>query len=935
MADGIKLTINGSEVSVGPEFLDWPLLRYLREELRLTGAKQGCDSKGTCGLCKVIINGSARISCVRRMSTLNGSVIDTIESLALQRGIPHPLLQTVIQEGIFQCGFCAPGALLSAKALLDENLNPTDEEIERAISGTLCRCVGLNRMDHAIKRAAAILRGDKKSTWTEEDSANEYMTLDKLTGKLLYTDDLSFLNMLYAKALRANMPHGKVKKVDTSTAEKMPGIVKILTSKDIPGENIFGAICEDQPVFCDDVVRYVGDTLALVIGETEDQIDEAIKAILVEIDPLPVIATIEDALKKDAPVLHPRLKEKYPKTPNVIKHYHIVKGDPDKGFEKADLIYEQTYHVPFVEHAYMEPETSIGVVADDGTVKVFVGSQGPTDDRHQVAKVLGLDEEKVQIAHMYMGGGFGGKEDVAGQIHAALAAVHTGRPVKVHWSREESIKVSYKRHAADLHYKMGITRDGKLVAAYINVYGDTGAYASAGEAVLFRMLAFACGPYEVPNVEVNTYAIHTNNNPCGAFRGYGSPQVTFAAESHFQHMIDQLGLDPIETRLANALDIGKVTITGDLLTEEVGAGMISCLNAIKGELAKTEMPIPDENEKVGIGVACGYKNVGLGSNIPDKAGAKVSLEQDGKFLVRHGAADMGQGSNQVAATIASRVLGVPLSDVNVHTGDTREDPHGGMTTASRATFVTGNAVKLAAEGLKKILWEVVSSEFNTAPQDLVIKNGKFYNINSGQEYISLIVLAGGDQTFAYEDEYNAPVTQPPAEYIPSYPDLPKAPLHFAYDFGAQAAILTVNEETGAVKVHKVISAHDSGEPIILKNVIGQIEGAVVQGLGYALSESYEIKNGIPESLRLRDMGLLRFRDLPEIVPIPITDPHPKGPFGAKGMGELAITPTAPAVVNAIHDAVGVWIRELPATQERIYNALQEKRAKKQTGDASD
>ena len=924
MTDQITLTINGDVVHVEPAFLDWTLLRFLREKLGLTGTKQGCDNEGTCGLCKVIIDGRARISCSRKMSTLDGAVVETIESLQLKDTTPHPLLQTVIQDGIFQCGYCAPGALMSAKALLDENLNPTDQQIERAISGTLCRCVGLNRMDQSIKRAAAILRGDEMSTWTDEDTANEYLTLEKLTGKLLYTNDLSFKEMLYAKALRANVPHGKVKKVDFSAAEKMPGIVRILTEKDIPGENIFGAILEDQKVFCDDVVRYVGDTLALVVGETEEQVQAALDAIEVEIEPLPVISTISDALKPGAPVLHPNLIEERHYKPNILKHYHVAKGDIQKGFAESDLIYEQTYHVPFVEHAYMETETSIGVVEEDGTIKVYVGSQGPTDDRHQVAKVMGVDEEQVQIAHMYMGGGFGGKEDIAGQIHAALAAYHTGRPVKVHWSREESIAVSYKRHAAELHYKMGATKEGKLMAAEIEIYGDTGAYASAGEAVLFRMMAFACGPYEVPHVEVNTYAVLTNNNPCGAFRGYGSPQATFAAEVHFEHMIEMLGLDPMEARLQNALDLGKATITGDVLTEEVGSGMMQCLTALKDTLAKTTLPEVGQDEKLGVGIACGYKNVGLGSNIPDKAGARVSLEQDGRFLVRHGASDMGQGSNQVAQTITSRILGVPPYMIRIHTGDTRLDPHGGMTTASRATFVTGNAVKLAAEGFKELLWKAVADEFDVVEDNLSIKDGKFFDEKTGRELISLETLASGNTEYTYEAHYDAPVTQPPPDHVESYPAVPTAPLHFAYDFGAQAVILSVNEKTGDVRVHKVIAAHDSGTPLIYKNVVGQLEGAAVQGLGYALSESYQLKDGIPQTTRLKDLGLLRFRDIPEIIAIPITDPHPKGPLGAKGMGELAITPTAPAVINAIHDAVGVWIHEIPATKERILEAIQNK-----------
>ncbi|MDO9546990.1 MAG: molybdopterin-dependent oxidoreductase, partial [Pelolinea sp.] len=412
---------------------------------------------------------------------------------------------------------------------------------------------------------------------------------------------------------------------------------------------------------------------------------------------------------------------------------------------------------------------------------------------------------------------------------------------------------------------------------------------------------------------------------CGAFRGYGSPQVTFAAETHFEHMICELGLDPIETRLKNALDYGKSTTTGDVLTEDVGAGMVECLKAVKQELAKTEIPTGEKGEKIGVGIACAYKNVGLGANIPDQAGAVVQLEPDGKFLVRHGAADMGQGSNQVMAVITSKVLGIPVGDIRVHTGDTRLDPHGGMTTASRATFVTGNAVLIAAEGLKKYLWDFVANEFHVEPYELIIENGKFVNKNDGREYIQLKELVINGEEFVYESSYDAPTTQPPNEFNDSNPEIPDAPLHFAYDFGAQAAIVAVNEEKGTVRVLKMIVAHDCGTPIIYKNVIGQLEGAAIQGMGYALSESFEYEQGVPKSLKFNDLGITRFRDLPEIIVIPITTPHPKGPFGAKGMGELAITPTAPAIINAIHNAAGIWIRELPATKEKILEAIRVKR----------
>ncbi len=923
--DDLSLTVNGVRQKVDPVYADWTLLRYLREVLRLTGTKQGCDNEGTCGLCRVIVNGKARNSCTVKVSALNGAVIETIESFGEYKEKPHPLLQTLVQDGIFQCGFCAPGAIMTAKALLDQKPNPDEKEVRQALSSVICRCAGLNRMDQSVLRAAAILRGEQESSWKEEDTADEYMTLDKLTGRLKYTDDLSFPDMLYASALRANVPHARVKKIDVSEAEAVPGVVRVLTSKDIPGENIYGVIVPDQPIFCDQThdVLYVGDALALVIGETPEQVQEGLSKIKVELEPLPVISSIEEAMAPGAPVLHKRLLEEHPDMPNVLKHFHTSKGDIKAGFAEADIILEDDYEVPFVEHAYMEPEVSVAVPEGDGVV-VYVGSQGPTDDRHQIAVALGLPEEKVRIAHMYIGGGFGGKEDVSTQIHAALAAHLTGRPVKVKWTRRESLWVSYKRHAAKLHYKMGAKKDGTLVAADIRIYGDTGAYASAGEAVLFRMSAFACGPYVVPNVNVHTYAVHTNNPPCGAFRGYGSPQVAFAAELHLQKIIEALGLDSFEVRLKNGLDLGKATITGDVLTEEVGVGLIACLQAAKQELAQTPFPELLPGEKLGIGIAAAYKNVGLGSNIPDRSGARVSLEKDGTFLVRHGAADMGQGSNQMVATVAARVLGVPLRMIHVHTGDTRDDPEGGMTTASRATFLSGNATLKASEGLRSILWDTVASEFNVPEDEIEIRNGVFVRRSTGETLISLQELAKGDATYSFEYFYDAPKTQPPPAHSEAYPKKPQAPLHFAYDFGVQVAMVAVNPQNGNARVLKIIAAHDVGSPLIRRNVIGQIEGAVVQGVGYALSEQFVVKDGIPQTVRMKDLGLLRLRDLPEIVPIVVEDYHPKGPFGAKGMGELAISPTAPAIVNAIHNAVGVWVNSLPVTKEKLQLALQAK-----------
>jgi CO/xanthine dehydrogenase Mo-binding subunit/aerobic-type carbon monoxide dehydrogenase small subunit (CoxS/CutS family) len=906
-------TVNGRVVSAPPE-LEWTLLRYLREALGLTGTKQACDNEGSCGACTVIINGQARRACLEPLTGLAGCRVETVESL---RGAPHPLLQTVIQDGIFQCGYCAPGALMAAKALLDRTLTPSEEEVIRALSPVVCRCSALCRMHRSVLRTAAILRGEAETGWTNEDARTEQAALAKLTGALQYTDDLLFTGLLYGQALRSPLPHARLLKLETTRAQAMPGVVRVLTAQDLPGENRFGLLVKDQPVLCavGESVRYTGDALALVIAATPEQATAALAAVEVELEPLPVITSPKEALAPQAPILH-----SYLSIPNILSHQPVRKGDPATGFAQATVVIEAEYRTPFVEHAFMELECSVGVPEPEGSVTVYCGSQGPAVDRPQVAATLGLPVEQVRIAHVYIGGAFGGKEDIAGQILAALGAQATGRPVKVRFSRAESLRVHPKRHAQTLRYKMGATQEGRLTAADITIHGDTGAYASMGQAVLFRSAVLACGPYVIPHAQVDAYAVHTNNPPCGAFRGFGGAQTAFAAEVHLQKLCNALGMDPFEFRLKNALEHGRATLTGQIITAEVGGATIKqCLEAVKKALDATPPPSLKPHEKLGVGLACAYKNVGYGGGRPDRAESVISLEPGGYFLVRYGAADSGQGANDVMATIAARTLGVPLRLVHVRAGDT----DAGMTTASRATFVSGNAVLAASQKLRRRLWEAVAEEWDVTPAEIEIQEEAFVNRRTMQRYLTLAELAAGDELFAATADYIPPETNrvPPA--IPAEGGVASHRLHYAYNFGAQVAMVAVNEKTGQVRPLKIIAAHDMGTPISRRNCVGQIEGAIVQGLGYALSEQFPVVGGYPQTQKFSQLGLLRLKHLPAIEPILIETPHPQGPYGAKGLGELALSPTAPAIVNAIHDAVGVWIHELPATRERVLAALHE------------
>jgi len=843
----------------------------------------------------------------------------------------HPLQYAMIKEGAIQCGFCTPGMVMAGKALLDKNPNPSLAEIKKALKRNLCRCTGYRPIVAAIQEAGRLLQqGVSKVSARELVPAEDQVVgrevvrvdgVDKVTGRLRYSADLQVEGMLHAKVLRAAHPHARLLRVDTTAAEKAPGVVAVLTAKDVPGRNRFGIIRKDQPVFAEEKVRYLGDVIAAVYAESEAQAEAALALIEVEYEPLPVIENPQQALAADAALVHEENEGG-----NLLCHIPIRKGDVSKGFAEADVIIEGEYYTPFVEHAYLEPEAGLAVPEGDG-VTVYVGSQSSIHDQEDVAAVLGLPVDKVRVIHMPMGGAFGGKEDITVQAVAALGAFKTGRPVRFVWTRRESLLASTKRHAEWMLYRTGATRDGKLVAAEIKIYGDAGAYASGSEAVLFRSATFSCGPYEVPHVKVDVYGTYTNNPPCGAMRGFGNPQVTFASEIQMDRLAAALGMDPVEFRLRNVLEPGKATITGHVLQHSVGAR--ATLEAVRDALVAAEMPAPPPGKRPGVGFAASYKNVGLGSSMEDSAGAHLILQPDGSILLREGAMDMGQGADTVMAQIAAQTLGVPLNRIRVHVGDTALDPSGWMTTASRQTFVTGNAVYHAARALRADLCAAVAESIGVSTDEVKLTRGVF-RLKDGDEALTTLDelaawAAASGRTFERQYFYTAPQTHPVPEYIAAVPgsDLDETRLHFAYSFGAQAAIVAVDEETNQVEVLKVIAAHDVGEPINPQGIVGQIEGGILMGLGYALSEEFRLEAGRPVTDRLAKLGLPGVERMPEMVALYVSDPHPEGPYGAKGMGELPMSPTAAAVANAIANAVGVWVHSLPITPKKIAEGREE------------
>jgi CO/xanthine dehydrogenase Mo-binding subunit len=841
-----------------------------------------------------------------------------------------------IEAGAIQCGFCTPGMVMSVVALLSRRPDPTEAEVKEALRHNLCRCTGYASILRAVRLAAAWMRGETADGAGSAppgphravgQSAPRAGAAARVTGLPIFAADLSFPDMVHGKLVLSEHPHAEVLAVDASAALASPGVLAVLTAADVPGRNAFGLLVPHQPVLAGDRVRHLGDPVAVVFAETEREAEAATAGVRVTYRPLPAVFTPEAALADGAPRLH---EEDGPGgQPNVMHRVEVRKGDVAEAFRRADVIVEDVYTTPMVEHAYLEPEAAVAVPGPGGSVTVWTGSQGSYAFRQMIAASLALPDEKVRVIFTPTGGAFGGKEEPTVQIHCALGAVRLGRPVRMVLSREESIRISTKRHAERIHMRHGATRDGRLVAMEARIVADTGAYASLGQPVVFRSAVVAAGPYDIPNVSAVSIGVYTNNPVAGAFRGFGSTQVAFASEVQMDKLARRLGLDPIEFRRRNALAEGKETITGQILgpgtsyleTLEAVAGKVEELRAEARAAAAAEARAGSgsaaarPSKRLGVGVASAYKNVGIGAGKRDAAGAVVGLTETGRLLVRVGSADIGQGSDTVMAQLAAEVTGFALDQVDVLSSDTALCPDGEETTASRQTYVTGNAVLEAARGFREKLAAFVAETYGARPGD------------GTSQPVPLVEVAArarsAGRSIEAESFYVAPTTHALRETADKAPgeDPSLWDVHFAYCYGTQAALVAVDEETGEVEVLKVVAAHDAGRVINPQGVRGQLEGGIVMGIGYALSEGLVLEDG-----RIVNDNLLKLRVpgvglTPEMDPVIIEKLDPGGPFGAKGMGELAMNPTAPAIVNAIRDAVGVYVNDLPADKGRVTAAI--------------
>ena len=925
----INLSINGelhSLESVPGETLS----TLLRERLRFTGTKIGCD-EAECASCTVLVDGEPVVSCIYPAERADGKSVVTIEGLAQRvhgEMKLHPLQEAFVEHGAVQCGFCIPGQIMTAQALLQRNPNPDSADVRFALKDTLCRCAGYPAIENAILAAAQALRtGEPVQKPRIPDSIHAHKSVghsytrhdgvDKVIGTAIYTDDLVFDGMLYAKVRRAMIPHGFLTKLDISKAKALPGVSAVLTAEDIPGERNHGLVIYDWPVMVGigERVRYVGDALAIVAAETQEVAEQAAALIEVEFDLQPVITNPVQARQEGVPQLHEK--------GNLLKHIKVRKGNMEKGFAEADVILEHTFHTPTYDHAFIEPECSIAVPTREGRMEIYVGSQIPYQDRTQVARVMGWHEERVRIVGQLMGGGFGGKEDVMGQIHVAMLANATQRPVKLLFDRHESLLAHPKRHATQIHVKIGAKKDGCIVACETELYGDTGAYASLGEKVMTRATTHSAGPYDVEHVRADCYAMYTNNPPAGAFRGFGVTQSAFAVESMMDMLAERLGIEPVELRRKNALHVGSVTNTGQLLRESVG--LTECIDRVNAEMQK-HTPHPFEplidtvnpNLVRAWGFAAAYKNTGLGGGAPDISNAEVELYDNGTFEVRSSSAEMGQGLVTVMRLTVAEEMAVAPAQVKVLVMDTDLTPNGGPTTASRQTYVTGNASRYAAKTLRDAITATMAEKYDVRPEQIRFENGIVHVNGHSLTYAEVAkeMKSLGQRPRALY-EYEAPRTQPLGT---------GGDMHFAFSFGVQAAEVEVNKQTGEVRVLKVISANDVGMAVNPLGLQGQVEGGVMMGLGNALTEEFIMDKGYVVTDRLARYRIPGIMLTPEITSIIVEHPTAEGPYGAKGVGEICSIPTTPAITNAIYNAVGVRIDKLPVDQEFIARELWEREA---------
>ncbi|HTM42932.1 MAG TPA: molybdopterin cofactor-binding domain-containing protein [Terriglobales bacterium] len=903
----LNFTVNGRAVEVAVSPLE-RLSRVLREQLGLTGTKVGCDA-GDCGACTVLLDGQPVTACLVAAGQAEACEITTVEGLPQRPPLCGRLQDSFLRHGAAQCGICTPGMLMAATALLERNPNPSEAEVMDAIGGVLCRCTGYRKIIHAILQAN--VQQDEVMAGAGEAVGKRLARLDgkpKVEGTEIFGADGIPSGALVARAIRSPYDRARFRfgNLEAFVASH-PGIHAVLTAKDVPGENRYGVIppFADQPVFAEEETRFRGEAVAAVVGDAEavEQLDPA--RFPVSWEELPALTTMEAALAPNAPLLHAKREG------NVLVRGRVMRGEVEKALAEADVVVEEEYETGFVEHAYIEPEAGWARRVGD-SIEVEACTQSPYMDRADLARILGIPPEAVRIIPTAVGGGFGSKLDLSVQPFIALAAWHLRQPVRMVYTRFESILCTTKRHPARMRIRAGASRDGKLMALDFSADFNTGAYSSWGPTVAARVPVHASGPYVVPHYRALTRAVHTNLVPAGAFRGFGVPQTAIAQEQAYDELANRLGMDRLEFRILNALTNDTPTVTGQVLG--AGVGIRACLEALRPRWKAALAEAAGFNSTAtgplrhGVGVAGMWYGCG-NTSLPNPSTMRVGLKADGRIALHQGAVDIGQGSNTIVTQICADALGAPIERFDLVSGDTAITPDCGKTSASRQTFVSGKAAQMAGTELRRAIAKLADccdcARIRFEDGRVVVTEG------SKERVLQLRELP--------LDEHGYVLTREATFDPPTQPlDVDGQGLPYAvFGFGAHMAEVAVDTELGSVKVLKITAAHDVGRAINPTLIEGQIEGGAAQGLGQALMEEFFPGKGE----NLHDYLIPTAGDMPEVESILIEDPSPVGPFGAKGIGEQAVIPTAPAILNAICHATGVRMRRAPATPDRLRAAI--------------
>lgn len=902
-SETVRFTLNGQEVEAKVD--DRSLLAVLREDFGKTSLKNGCEPQASCGCCTLLIDGKPRLSCTMKAAQVAGKTLVTLEGLSEERR--QQIAESFSRCGGVQCGFCIPGMAMRGHALIEQNPNPTREEIAHDLRAHLCRCTGYVKIVDAIEELARVSRGEEPKqpdcSGRVGTSLKKYKANDLVLGDFKYVDDITVPGMSYAAMKFSDHPRALVKAIDATAALEMEGVERVITAADVPGDRYVGLIVKDWPILVaiGEETRCVGDIIAIVVARDQYLARKAAEKVVVDYEVRTPVTTTDQALKPDAPKIHPK--------GNLLSKSAIVRGNPDEAFANAAHVVEDTYQTQRIEHMFLEPEACIAVPLDgtamprdgigaDGQqtngrhggngspgqpsgksdqslgatngrstakLKVLSQGQGIFDDQRQIASVLGWPREHVAVDLVQNGGAFGGKEDMSIQAQTALAAVLSGKPMKCTLTREESFRLHPKRHAIRSHVKVACDAEGHITAVRYRAVGDKGAYASVGAKVLERAAGHACGPYRVPALDIEALAVYTNNPPCGAMRGFGANQSAFAIEQLLDRLAKKVGIDGWEIRWRNILQQGDRFATGQKLDKPFG-------------LKETLLAVKDAYRGAKYaGIACGIKNCGIGNGMPDPGRASLRVEPDGRVSVRTGYTEMGQGLFTVTIQTAVEETGLPPETFTALT-DTAVNLDCGQTTGSRGTMLSCNAVIDAAKKLKADL------DSGKSLQDLI-----------GREYY-------GQWVCDYTHKLGAHVDEPKT--------------HLTYGFATQVVIL---DDEG--KIQKVIAAHDVGRVINPLLCSGQIEGSLHMGLGYALTEEFVVEGGQIVTDTIKSVRVLRAHQMPELEVIFVETPDPECPYGARGVGELGLVPTAPAVAGALRAFDGVERTVLPMKDSPAAKAI--------------